>query len=40
VLFHRERGQPIDLLTQFDQAQKDGKPFALEDMALGIRDQA
>jgi hypothetical protein len=34
-LFHRERGQPIDLLTQYEQAQKDGKPFALEDVALG-----
>jgi hypothetical protein len=34
-LFRRDRGRPIDLLTQYDQAQKDGKPFALEEVALG-----
>lgn len=34
-LFHRDRGQPIDLLTQYDQAKKDGQPFALEDVTLG-----
>jgi hypothetical protein len=33
-LFQRDRGHPIDLLTQYDQAQKDGKPFALEEIAL------
>jgi hypothetical protein len=34
-LFRRDRGQPIDLLTQYDQARKDGKPFGLEEVALG-----
>jgi hypothetical protein len=34
-LFRRDRGHPVDLLTQFDQAQKDGQPFALEEIALG-----
>jgi hypothetical protein len=34
-LFRRDRGHPIDLLTRYDQAQKDGQPFAIEEVALG-----
>ncbi len=34
-LFRREGPGQIDLLTQYDQAQKDGKPFALEQVRLG-----
>jgi hypothetical protein len=33
-LFHRGGGERIDLLQQFDQAKKDGAPFALEDATL------
>jgi hypothetical protein len=34
-LFRRDRGHPVDLLTTFDQARKEGQPFAIEDVALG-----
>jgi hypothetical protein len=34
-LFRRGGAQQIDLLAQFDQAQKDGQPFAIEDVTLG-----
>jgi hypothetical protein len=34
-LFRRDRGHPIDLLTRYDQAQKDGQPFGIEEVALG-----
>jgi hypothetical protein len=34
-LFRRDRGHPVDLLTQYAQAQKDGQPFAVEEVTLG-----
>jgi hypothetical protein len=33
-MFHKRGGERIDLLTQFDQAKKDGAPFAIEDATL------
>jgi hypothetical protein len=34
-LFHRAgAGQPIDLMTRFDQAEKTGTPYAVEDSTL------
>ena len=33
-LFHKRGGERVDLLTQFDQARKDGGPFAVEDATL------
>jgi hypothetical protein len=33
-LFHKRGGERVDLLTQFDQAKKNGAPFAVEDATL------